>query len=152
RGAWTQPRDSSSAFPLTPNPSPPQSRGRGGPGTACLGSPSELHRMPAPPVGPTASLAGAERREPICDRFEAAWQAGSPLRVEDLLAEVPEPERDELFVALMRVELEYRPAAREAAVEYRARFPAFAALVDSLLRDPAETQWLLTPGGDGWVP
>jgi serine/threonine protein kinase len=105
-----------------------------------------------PPGDLTASLAGAERREPICDRFEAGWQAGDPPPIEHLLPGVPPAERAELFVALLRVELEYRPGARAAAGEYRARFPDFAGLIDSVLRDPAETHWLVTPGGEGWVP
>jgi eukaryotic-like serine/threonine-protein kinase len=110
--------------------------------------------MPDPQsVGLTLSLGTAERHDRICDRFEAGWQAGSPPSIESLLLEVPEAERGILFVALLRVELDHRPGHRNAADELKARFPDFAALIESVFRDPAETQWFLGTGDEEvWEP
>ncbi|HKB05495.1 MAG TPA: protein kinase, partial [Gemmataceae bacterium] len=96
--------------------------------------------MPDPLLaGRTLSLSAAERHDRLCDRFEDIWRAGAAPRIEDLLPEVPADERPALFVALLRVELERRAEAAGAAAEYRARFPAFADLVDTVFRDPAAT-------------
>ena len=48
------------------------------------------------------------RREQACDRFEDAWKAGHRPRIEDYLAEVPEPEQPELSKHLLDLELVYR--------------------------------------------
>ena len=45
----------------------------------------------------TLSLGG--RLEDVCDRAEAAWKAGRPLRIEDFLGEAAEADRAELFRA-----------------------------------------------------
>src|SRR5262245_16204858 len=96
--------------------------------------------MPDPlRAGRTLSLSAAERHDRLCDRFEDIWRAGAAPRIEDLLPEVPADERPALFVALLRVELERRAEAAGAAAEYRARFPAFADLVDTVFRAPAAT-------------
>jgi serine/threonine protein kinase len=91
------------------------------------------------PGGHTLSLSAVERHDRICDRFEAAWRAGSPLRIEDLLPEVPEDERPALFVQLLRVERDYRAGDPGAGDDYRARFPAHATLIDLALDDPIGT-------------
>src|SRR5262245_10936436 len=83
----------------------------------------------------TLSLEAARRHDRICDRLEASWRAGAPLRIEDLLAEVPEAERPTLLRELIRVERELGGPAC-AADDYRARFPDFAPLIDTLFRDP----------------
>src|SRR5262249_62296120 len=87
-----------------------------------------------PDSSQTLSLSAARRHDRICDRFEAAWQGGAPLRIEDLLAEVPAEERPALFAELLRLECDYRGSACTPE-EYRARFPDFAAQVDTVFRD-----------------
>jgi WD40 repeat protein len=65
----------------------------------------------------------------VCDRFEAAWKAhasGSERpRLEDYLAELLEPERPELLVELIRVEVFYRRRAGEVPrpEDYQVPFP-----------------------------
>ncbi len=61
----------------------------------------------------------------ICGRFEAAWKAGSPLRLEDLPADAPESLRSELFRRLLALEVELRRKRgdRPDPAEYRGRFP-----------------------------
>jgi serine/threonine protein kinase len=91
------------------------------------------------PGGRTLSLSAVERHDRICDRFEAGWRAGSPLRLEDLLPEVPENERPALLVQLILVERHYRAGDPGAGEDYRARFPTYAALIDLALDDPGIT-------------
>ncbi|MEL6104962.1 MAG: serine/threonine-protein kinase [Planctomycetota bacterium] len=62
--------------------------------------------------------------EALCDRFEASWKAGTGLKIESFLDELPGG-RDQLFAALLEIELEYRfrgPTHPNVA-EYEARFP-----------------------------
>jgi WD40 repeat protein len=77
------------------------------------------------------------------DRFEAAWRAGERPRLEDYLAEVPEPDRAELLRVLLAVELAHRVRAgeRPMAGEYRLRFPGHDDLIASLCTavDPGQT-------------
>lgn len=95
--------------------------------------------MPDSPGDRTLSLSAIERHDQICDRFEADWRAGSPPRIEVFLPEVPEAERPALFVQLLAVDHEYRAADLAAGDDYRARFPAYAALIDLALADPEGT-------------
>ena len=66
------------------------------------------------------------RIDTICDRFEAAWNAGEKPRIEDYLADWEEPDHTPLLRELLLLELAYR--AREGEMvdrnEYRGRFPA----------------------------
>jgi serine/threonine protein kinase/WD40 repeat protein len=75
-------------------------------------------------------LSLALRVDEACARFEAAWQDGGRPRIEDFLAATPEAERAALLRELLPVELELRRSVGEqpTADEYRARFPAHAAL------------------------
>jgi serine/threonine-protein kinase len=57
---------------------------------------------PPLPVGVLRQIDG------ICDDFERSWQAGSPPRLEALLAAVPEEARPALFRCLLRLEQDYR--------------------------------------------
>jgi serine/threonine protein kinase len=95
--------------------------------------------MPEPHPAPgTVSLSAARRHDRICDRFEAAWRAGAPPQIEDLLAEVPSGERPALFAELLRLEREFRGADCRPD-EYHARFPNFAPLIDTAFRATAPT-------------
>ncbi len=84
-------------------------------------------------------LSGAQRLDPICDRFESAWIAGQRPVIDEHLAEARESERPALFRELLRLDVEYRAARgeRPAVEEYRRRFPRYADLVSDLLRTPA---------------
>jgi serine/threonine protein kinase/formylglycine-generating enzyme required for sulfatase activity len=79
------------------------------------------HRDPADP--PRTLV---HRAEGTCDRFEAAWKGGERPRIEDYLADVPEPERPDLLHDLILLEIDYRRLAGDPPrpEEYLARFPA----------------------------
>src|SRR6516225_3694668 len=82
----------------------------------------------------------AARVDAVCDRFEAAWQAGQRPRVEDYLGDAPEPERSALVRHLIAVDVEYRQKQGEQpqAAEYQARFPALdPAWVEEAVAPPA---------------
>ena len=74
----------------------------------------------------------------VADRFERAWNNGSPPRIEDFLANEPEPRRPPLLVELLRVECELRANAgeRPTAEEYHRRFPEYSDVVALFLRRP----------------
>lgn len=61
----------------------------------------------------------------ICDRYEAAWKADKSPRIEDYAAAEAVAHREELLVALLRldVELRGRPIDERMLREYRQRFP-----------------------------
>jgi serine/threonine-protein kinase len=61
----------------------------------------------------------------LCDRFEQAWQAGERPAMEDYLANANEADAEELFRALLGVELELRRAEQPLPdrTEYIRRFP-----------------------------
>jgi serine/threonine-protein kinase len=83
--------------------------------------------MSSPQSRDGADVPGARRRraEQACDRFEAAWKAGAPPRIEDHLAAVPEPERAALLPELVALEVDYRRLAGEPLrpEEFLDRFP-----------------------------
>src|SRR5262249_33830438 len=80
------------------------------------------------------SLSLAQRVDQICDRFEDAWLAGQPPRIEDYLGEVPELEHSALLHELLRLELDYRSrkAERPTLEEYVQRFPEHVELIGSV--------------------
>jgi WD40 repeat protein/tRNA A-37 threonylcarbamoyl transferase component Bud32 len=77
----------------------------------------------AVPLGEPLPL--PRRIDQVCNRFEAAWQTGTP-RIEDFIEGWGEPERGALLRELVLIDLEYRRAQGEEcrAEEYCARFPA----------------------------
>jgi hypothetical protein len=46
-----------------------------------------------------------KRVDQACDRFEKAWNEGQAPRIEDYLAEVPEPDRLPLFREMLALEM-----------------------------------------------
>jgi WD40 repeat protein len=76
----------------------------------------------------------AERIDRACDRFEASWRSGQAPRIETFLAEFDERERAELLRELVATELELRMAHGDCpdSAEYRKRFPADKALIDTI--------------------
>jgi hypothetical protein len=80
----------------------------------------------APSSGPgPLPLSGSRRVDSACDRFEAAWHAGAPPRLEDFLGAPAHPERAALLRELVVLDIFYRrQLGRECRVEdYTARFP-----------------------------
>src|SRR5262245_2016706 len=69
--------------------------------------------------------------DPICARFEEAWQAEAPPRLEDFLQEAPAAERPPLFRELLSIDCEIRRRRGLTLDEatYRRRFPEFTSLV-----------------------
>jgi serine/threonine-protein kinase len=71
----------------------------------------------------------AQRLDPLCDAFEAAWRAalssGARPRIEDYLTEMPEPGRTWLLRELVLSDVHYRQQRGERLQpdDYRARFP-----------------------------
>jgi len=78
-----------------------------------------------PSEGSSLSPELARGLEPICDRFEAAWQAGTEPRLEDFLAEAPHVLRSALLRELILLDIEYRQARGQSysTATYRQRFP-----------------------------
>jgi serine/threonine-protein kinase len=74
------------------------------------------------------SPSGVGRWDEICDRFEAAWQAGQRPRVEDYLDEVPPTEQPALLPELLKLDIDYRRRAGEPsrAQDYTTRFPVLS--------------------------
>ena len=72
-----------------------------------------------------------------CDRYEAAWREGRRPRIEDYLAEAPEPERALLLRELLALELELRSSGgeRPEPQEYRQRFPGHVELINRILNE-----------------
>ncbi len=77
------------------------------------------------PGDSTLDTGQVSRIDAICDRFEAAWQAGQRPRIEDYLAEVLAANRTLLIRELVEVEIDWRRRAGDtlAADEYLTRFP-----------------------------
>src|SRR5262249_49703554 len=74
-----------------------------------------------------------EEIDRVCDRFDAAWDAGARPQIEDYLQAVPESARSELLRELLAADVEHRSCAgdRPAPDEYLARFPDRAATIVS---------------------
>jgi predicted Ser/Thr protein kinase len=73
--------------------------------------------------------------EILCDRFEREWQAGARPRIQEYVAEAPEPARHELAGELLKLDIHYRRERGDSilAGDY-AEFPEHASLVGTLLR------------------
>jgi tetratricopeptide (TPR) repeat protein len=71
----------------------------------------------------------ARQVDQVCNRFEAAWKAGTPPRLEDFLGDAPDRVRAALLRELIPLEVYYRRARGEDCrpEEYQARFPSLGA-------------------------
>jgi serine/threonine protein kinase len=96
----------------------------------------------SPSDNPSVSFSIQQRVDQVCDRFEAAWQAGQQPHIEDYVGQPPEPERTILLRELLKLEAAYRRRTGEEPCleDYRQRFPSL---------DPAELASSLTPVDSG---
>jgi serine/threonine-protein kinase len=75
----------------------------------------------------------------VCDRFEAAWQAGPRPRIETFLAGLPDEEASAALRELVALEVELRRRAGEGPTddEYRRRFPGQEGAVAAAFEESA---------------
>jgi serine/threonine-protein kinase len=101
-------------------------------------------------AGASSGLARARRVHEACERFEAAWRAGTPREIGECLDEHEPGDRPALLRELVALEVELRIGAGQSptAAEYRARFAGESALIDAAFRelapaeaDPDRTAW-----------
>src|SRR5262245_1788947 len=80
-----------------------------------------------------------ERIDLLCDRFEAAWQAGGRPDLSALLGEVTPEERAALFRELFRLEVHYRRKRGEEprTEEYTEAYPEHADWLRAQLAGPS---------------
>jgi serine/threonine protein kinase len=92
------------------------------------------------------SLEAEAEIDRICDRFEAAWRAGSRPGLEDFWTLPDEPARTRLLRELLQLEVYYRVQSGETlcSLHYQSRFPGFEETVRAVLDSRRET-W--TPAG-----
>jgi formylglycine-generating enzyme required for sulfatase activity len=95
----------------------------------------------------------AWRVDRVCNRFEAAWKAGTPPRLEDPLGGAAGPERAALLRELIPLDIHYRRARGEDCrpQDYRARFPDLnpAWLAEALAEVVPESTTTAPWAGDG---
>jgi serine/threonine protein kinase len=91
----------------------------------------------------------SERVDEACDRFEAAWRAGSAPRIEDYLAEAAAADRAALLGELVALERELRRCRGERVdpQEYRDRFPEDRQLVHEAFGASSSSRSSEGPGG-----
>jgi hypothetical protein len=93
------------------------------------------------------------------ERFDAAWERGEPIPLEDLLREATDKVRAELLKSALVVELTYRRARGESPTleEYRRRFPEDLETIRAAFAEPVTitippgsttTDWPPAPGSE----
>jgi serine/threonine-protein kinase len=100
-------------------------------------------------------LERARRIDPVCDRFEAAWQTGSPPRIEDFLEGWQGADRLALLRELVLLDLHFRRAAGEGCRtdDYLPRFPDLdPAWLAEALAAPSAVNTRLAPDSGAPVP
>jgi serine/threonine protein kinase/formylglycine-generating enzyme required for sulfatase activity len=87
-----------------------------------------------PPGTRSLPLSQELRVNVACDRFEKAWKDGQRPRMEEYLAEVPEPERVPLFGELLALEIELRSndGDKPTPEEYHWRFGEHIELINAV--------------------
>ncbi|MHC4405381.1 MAG: protein kinase domain-containing protein [Planctomycetota bacterium] len=79
-----------------------------------------------------------ERIDAVCLKFEAAWKNGECPRMDDYLGDAQGTDRSWLFYYLLDLDVYYRQrgGTDPNCAEYHARFPEFAATIDSVFSKP----------------
>jgi eukaryotic-like serine/threonine-protein kinase len=92
--------------------------------------------------GAGQSPTGMLRVDGLCDRFEAAWGRAERPRIEDFLSDLGDADSGAALGELVALELALRRAAGDepSRDEYTARFPARAAVIDSLFAEGSTRQ------------
>jgi serine/threonine-protein kinase len=100
-------------------------------------------------IGPAAPL--TDRVDLACDRFEAAWLAGSRPRIDDYLPAADGPERASYLRELLILELAYRRRDGEEPSfgEYAARFPEHRSTISALFGVPSGAEEASKPAEHG---
>src|SRR5262249_19521986 len=92
----------------------------------------------------------------VCDRFEAACQAGGRPRIDDFLGDTAEPARSALLRELVMLDAYYRRARGEGCQpqEYQARFPELdpAWLAEAVVGDSQAEPASRAPPAQGASP
>src|SRR5438552_11174305 len=90
-----------------------------------------------PAMGNDSAPARLARQDSVCDRFEAAWQAGRRPPLEAYLGKLPPSEQPELLRELLALELAYRHQNGEKPEleEYRRRFLPHGELIDTVFNE-----------------
>jgi len=75
-------------------------------------------------IGNTPRTQALRQIDDLCDRFAAAWKAGAPLAIEDLLARVDRESQPMLLEELLTLDIAYRRrnGLPVGVAEYQARF------------------------------
>ncbi|MCL2119495.1 MAG: serine/threonine protein kinase [Planctomycetaceae bacterium] len=78
----------------------------------------------------------SEQIDEVCDDFEAAWQRGSRIRMENCLRLVPDAARGELLRELLEIEIEIRVQLGESVLfeQYATRFPEHVDVIQAVLQ------------------
>jgi serine/threonine-protein kinase len=98
------------------------------------------------------------RVEEACNRFEAAWRAGTPPRVEDHAGGWEGADRAALLCELVPLDADYRRATGAAVrpEDYLARFPelgpAWLADTSTTSGEPLDADLAVAPGPDSGLP
>ena len=92
---------------------------------------------PRTPERTALPLAVLDQIDRICDRFEAAWEAGEPPRIEEVLGQIAEAYRPALLRDLLAAELHGRRRLGEqpTPAEYAARCPEHAGRISDVFLD-----------------
>jgi anti-anti-sigma factor len=103
-----------------------------------------------PPSCESTPLSQQMRVDAACDRFEKAWKGGQGPRIEEYLAEVPEPDRVPLFRELLALEIELRCGEAENSTpeEYKQRFPGHDGLIEAVFAQVSRDRSRRLPDSD----
>ncbi|HLW67907.1 MAG TPA: serine/threonine-protein kinase [Gemmataceae bacterium] len=87
-----------------------------------------------PLISSSPPLALLQQANALCDRLEDGWRAGNASKIELLLANLAEADREFIFRKLLELEVELRQALGQnpQALEYAERFPHYTSIVNEV--------------------
>jgi serine/threonine protein kinase len=88
-----------------------------------------------------------KRVDEICDRFEAAWNTGHKLRIEEILADANQGVQSVLLQELIALEVEFRFKDNDPPLtqDYINRFPGNEVLIEAIFEEILGTKLLPIP-------